>query len=514
MKCSILEYIQEHIKDGKLERNFSLEEYHSSWFSVPFADGAVDGIAFFHGPEEPDKKTVDFLTERVNMKTEYEVERTYDEIEEFFRIFDTSIIYSVDAVKDYICKHWEQIEQRNLFLLAEKLMRESETVNGVKYGIVLAGLFPERWDELEEAFKGLALTEEFAVYINTNILNSMDNGNDLCFEMAQKLQGWGKVFAVIALDNTNETIENWLVAQGADNVISPGYVSASIIEKIGVDKLFARVYGEEEVNGLSCIMDGLLFDAPLHDLNNMINRDELVKGFIEIRDKWPVTIRYYGTLLDLYYWCDTDEKEDDFIINTRGKLAEIFTDEKTGAFLQKTLPECDSFDFNKLTQLAMLDDSHDYTDLLYERFMEDACMYCGAIPYLMNSRKRSLTADKLDEPRDFSAYLSDEFVDLVMLNLGYMLDQLEAFPFTGIQYVEAGLHSRFSLTRSAALECIASWLLQRPDVALIEYPDSIYEALSEMSEKEEIEDLRDKANEILNVDSWASEQGSGNVLPS
>ncbi len=502
MNEPILQYVKDHVKEGKLDPGFSLDEYRGS-YSMSFIDGAVDGIAFFHGHEEADRKVVDFLTACTDLKDEDDVERAFDEIEEYFNTYEGSIIYTVDAVSRYIMDHEKQLDGNMLYALSEKLIREGETINGVKYGITLAHIFQkDSWESLKDAVEVLALCEEFALYISTFVIDDMANRNEIRRKLAEKLSGWGKVFMVTFMENTDKETESWMIANGADNVISPGYVSTLILSKIDIDELYSRTLSDEEITGLSLIINGLLFDAPLHDINSLISRDELVRGFLDLRSRAAHNVEYYCTLTDMYFWFDLQEQEDDFIIDVRQRLTDMFADKETEAFLKETLPDCDSYYFNKLCDVAMLNETGDFTDIMFERFNEDPCLFAGALTYLMNSRRRDQVVKRLDQPQDFSAYLYDEFVSPSMLNLSALLEALQMFPFTGMQYVTAGLRSRFFLIRHSALETIESWLSQRTDVDLIEYPDDIYDALKEISEKDESNDLKQLASQLLHPEEW------------
>ncbi|MBR0386114.1 MAG: hypothetical protein IJI05_06190, partial [Erysipelotrichaceae bacterium] len=96
MKQSVLEYVREHVHDGRQDRDFSLDEFRTTPMEIPFTDGAMDGICFFHSQQKADPEVCDFLQERMDITDREQMLKYFGEIEEFFSfLFQVEFLYKL-----------------------------------------------------------------------------------------------------------------------------------------------------------------------------------------------------------------------------------------------------------------------------------------------------------------------------------------------------------------------------------------------------------------------------------
>lgn len=512
MKKPILEYIRDHYRDGMLDEGFSMEEYQTGEASFSFIDGAMDGICFFHSDSSSDGELFRFIRDHLDLQEGDDVDEAFEELELHFENYQGSLIGTEEEIRRYLIEHASSLNQDLIFRLGCRLVREGTAINSVKYGLILLGMFrSDLYGDMLDDLMMLALSDEFTLFVSVCILESLPDRNERRFELAKKVLGWGRIFLILGLDNDSDEIEEWLLTEGGDNMVSLGYASPMIMEKLDLHQIFHRQLSDREVSGLCSIIRGLLFDAPLSDLNDMENRDQIVEGILAMRPWAKNNADYYSLLLEMQYWCEVTatEEESEFLSQTCRKVREQLEDEHTSDFLRWHLPNCDFYDFNRLCEVALINPDQRMDDIINERFEKDPIMCNGAIGYLMERGYEKWVRSILDK-----AQLSENDSPFELPGLNLLLQQLGRFPFLGTRFVVEGLKSRFMMTRFIAVQVIRSWLEIDHEVRIIEYPDELYEALVEMRDHEEVDTLKEQASAILESDRLEDPQGSRQQLPS
>ena len=70
-------------------------------------------------------------------------------------------------------------------------------------------------------------------------LKYWDNSNELIFELAKKLHGWGRIHAVKMLKpEDNDEMKEWLWLEGWKNNVMPEYSAYECYTKSGAKEIF------------------------------------------------------------------------------------------------------------------------------------------------------------------------------------------------------------------------------------------------------------------------------------
>ena len=255
----MLDYIRENLNDGYLPEGFSLPEPRSDDDGQLFVDGAFDGILLFHS--DPEINELGELEDIIKQAAEGENEDILADTEEYFKKTGYSVLTLADNVQNFILKNQQELDPNNIFRYAIWLTVDSPDKECVKLGLTILELFGDFSDKLIDAILDLSACNEFTLYCMWAV-KSLDNANDLVFEMAKRADGWGKIEAVNDLEPTTDEIKEWLLYEGTRNSIYPGYSAITVFKKAGVMELLENGLTKEIFPAVCYIIIFLLLDGP------------------------------------------------------------------------------------------------------------------------------------------------------------------------------------------------------------------------------------------------------------
>ena len=174
---------------------------------------------------------------------------------------DLSVLSLADNVQNFILSNKEELDPGNLFDYAIRLTVASSSKECVKLGLTILELFGDFSDKLIEAILDLAACNEFTLYC-TWAVSSLENANELIFEMAKRADGWGRIIAVNKLEPETDEIKEWLLYEGARNSIFPGYSSITVFAKAGVFDLLEQGLNDDNFSAVGFIIAFLIIEGP------------------------------------------------------------------------------------------------------------------------------------------------------------------------------------------------------------------------------------------------------------
>ena len=222
----ILDYIQENLVDGELPRDFNLPiEWTKN--SLPYADGAKDGIAVYHTyPSGMAEESLPFLDEMLRAISTEDYSIALNSLSKFAE--KNSPIYVFHDFQEYIVNQ-DRLEPEKLFDFTLGCLLNTD-IDIIKYGLLITALFPNPMAVAKNVIMTLGLCNEFTIYAIFNILH-WSNANDIIFMLAQKVHGWGRIHAVSYLQPENDEIKKWLLEEGIHNDILPEYTEEEVRRK-------------------------------------------------------------------------------------------------------------------------------------------------------------------------------------------------------------------------------------------------------------------------------------------
>ena len=246
-----------------------------------FADGAIDGtIRYYMG--HAGNTDIEMLTQALKLAS---ADKFEDAANALITYFAQGIVMLpvMDKVQEWIYHHPQELSPENLGRFAMTLLLQSPDAESVKFALtVLEVLEQEPSEDLQELLLTLASCEELTLFC-LFALGGYDNANDIYFQLAQKLKGWGRIHAISMLKATNEEIRSWLLDEGWQNSIMPEYSAITIIKRTKLADLLQQVEAGQDtqlVNQAGNLIGYALQEEPIAGLSGYKRAGELLQGYL------------------------------------------------------------------------------------------------------------------------------------------------------------------------------------------------------------------------------------------
>lgn len=278
-KLPILQYIMENIQeDGTLDEDFSIRRWADS--EERFADGFFEGMLL-----TSDAAGIADMPGELCRALQAASDNQFDEAEENIHLFfmeqDALPIEYIDTMQNWILANEETLDYQYLIKFAIYTANSSQSIPAVKIALSIMELFElGHIPPIRDMIQSLALCNEFTIYCIFAI-HMWPDRNDVVYKMAQKVNGWGRVFAVNHVQAERDEIKSWLLTQSYNNCIFGGYSAAHIAKQVDMLSLlqnpelpWSTYYHTRNIMMLLLNDDG---DA---EISSIENKEELVKAFL------------------------------------------------------------------------------------------------------------------------------------------------------------------------------------------------------------------------------------------
>lgn len=366
--------------------------------------------------------------------------------------------------------------QPYLIGFSKDLALRTDKRNGVKFGIALLGLCQDKTviDEL----KVLGLHDEFTIYVTVALSNLSDHIQRDLWDLAKKVDGWGKIQLVdrLATMDLIDEQRDWLIREGYKNSIMYEYLAytcalnGQLHEKLGanrVDREFFRSSGD--------IIEALIAGGPAEDISNYTYAASVVKNFIRHAKEHTSDIPDFLTLNHIKDFLD--EIQNDFEDHkSNGWTDEIISDSiiEIGAVL-------DERDWRDLTRDALSSSDNvtywngkqaaeilgiDLWKIVWQKLSKnplDFSAWYDVTHYaktenadaIIEFALRNLPFEELGTGPTDSLGLGEEFMKYQALDT--ITTFLEDYPGCGEQIVLTSLNSPVTRNRNMAIRVLEKW---------------------------------------------------------
>lgn len=440
--------------EGRLPCDFELPHEEAAPSEIKFMVGAKDGIGVFHmSPKNPEKvveKILGFIKS--------------GRMEKIAPIIGTyGCLQLIAPVLSAIRENATEVDSARVGAYAESLAFESGDEELVKWGIALLGLFD--WSdspEMQDKIITLGLYEEFTLYAVAAAAD-WNNGNDVIFKIAKKVDGWGKIHAVERLEPETDEIREWILRDGCSNAVMDAYLGLECANKGNLIGALRRdVLDAGLFESIGIIIDALLDEGPVEGISAYEHAEEALLRYLQFAETYAVSLKHLWRVLNVRLFLDSAE------LSNKEELlrlcAEISGRPDWREQIVSTLSDPDNKDFfyadNAASRLNI-----DVTDLIYQAVKKDPIKNGGYMSQAFHNADyaRKLTAlyEKvlpLDQmAAGMGEYLFSPSLDQECNCLDSILQELRAYPLMGEKLVRAGLQSPVTRNRNFACSVLEEW---------------------------------------------------------
>lgn len=507
---SILKFLSSYLDEkGNLSKKaHDLPDEKKDNDKIRFAPGLMDAML---GADDSDdsKKRIGELTKHLKR-----VASKGDKIseQEFYRLIteNEGVIGIIDDFLQEVVNNSLPIEPY-LFNFAKDLATKTDKKNALKFGIAILGLCQNK--SVLNDIKILGLHDEFTVYSSIAIANLSDNAENDLWELAKKVDGWGKIQLVDRLSrpDLSEPIKNWLIYDGYKNSIMYEYlaytcaINGELHKKLETDEITHELF-----KSASDIIEALIaIGGPAEDITTYPFASQVIQDFIRHAKNQGTDISGFNAL----------HKIKDFLTELQNDIGE----QKENGWNQDIISNC-------IIEIVEILNSRDWKVAVYEGLKSnDNVMYWNAkqaAEKLGINLWETVWAKLQEKPLDSSSwydvthYSKIEHSDLIIsfalnhlpfeelgtgakdsngfgenynkhASLEYATTFLENHPKMGEKIIQTALRSPVTRNRNMAIKVLVKWKKEN-------WLPEIEREIRHLSEVEPNKDTKENIERLLN----------------
>jgi hypothetical protein len=177
----------------------------------------------------------------------------------------------------------------------------------VKIGLALHHKAPEdRLKGFRQIITDLAYCNEFTWFC-LPIIQKWDDGNDLIFEIAKHIYGWGRVHACVFLEPETWEIRQWFLREGVDNGVMPPYTALEAWNKSDAASLLDCRLTQKDFTFISRIMAALLDEGPCRGISLVEDPEIAIRKFLNQAQSFNLSPDDYKVIKAIKERWDRDE---------------------------------------------------------------------------------------------------------------------------------------------------------------------------------------------------------------
>jgi hypothetical protein len=294
---SILNFLSSNLDDkgNVTKKAHDLPDEKKDDDKVKFAPGLTDAMFGASDSDDSKRRIAELSKHLKNVAikgdniSEQEFYRVVTENEGVIGIIDEFLQAVVDGALPV---------QPYLFNYAKDLATRTNKRNAVKFGIALLGLCQNK--SVLNDIHILGLHDEFTVYSTIAIANLSDNAVNDLWELAQKVDGWGKIQLVdrLASRDLKEPIRDWLIIDGYKNSIMYEYLAYTCATNGELHKKLESEQIEHKLfKSASDIIEALIAEhSPAEDITTYPFASQVIQDLIRHAKKHATDISDFNAL--------------------------------------------------------------------------------------------------------------------------------------------------------------------------------------------------------------------------
>ncbi|WP_240420470.1 limonene hydroxylase [Paenibacillus periandrae] len=425
----------------------------------------------------------------------------------YAKLVKTDMGGMIDSILDEVRKQ-PGIHPGSLFLEAKWLAENAAHRNVVKFGIAMLGLFQN--EQVKELLLTLGRHEEFTLYAAVAIHNGMEDSNQVLFELAQRVHGWGKIHIVERLEPASQEIKDWLLRQGCHNSVMNEYLACicarngGLQEALSADRVDSALF-----DAATDIIEALLNGGPAEDIDDYEHAPQVLSDYVRLTQEIGATAKHLSAIFSIYDFLA--QVEDKWAVRMSAGWSEqlrtdisdacqsIIADTKWAGIVMEAVGSGDSSD--RYYGVACAEKlGMDIWDTLFDQLAENPLQDFHFIQLMKSNdpnriRKfvqfatEHLPLQQIASGPGNEMGFGKEYA--AHRNLGAIFQSLDRFEGIGTELIFTGLNSPVISNRNMAIKALEGWNFASWGERLVEAVTHLSEVEPEDSVKERLHKLRE-----------------------
>lgn len=507
---SIYEHIKKNIDlSGKLSepgQKLPDDDRLNNNGEIRWAEGALDGVASHHFAPKDVKKTARKVASLVDQIARRNSEAAQSELYDFFK--ENIIIEYLDEALEAIAG-MEPPVYPHLYGYARRLVLKSADREPLKFGISLLGLTGNE-DDLE-LIKKVGKHDDFTLYAAVAVTNILEEADDVLWELAKSVNGWGRINAVERLAETkNPEIKSWLLIEGYKNTVTYEYLAYTCAVAGDLHKALAKpVVSLDLISAAGDIINALIYGGPAEDIDFYEHAAQVIHDYLKHLQPNAAELTQLVAVSTILEFLSGDEEEwedrtesgwDNYDRHElAAKAKQIIENPVWKKIVYENIDTDDEelfWTINQAAQILQLD----IWDILIIR-LEKAPHSSNSWHHVMNEvnseridliidiAMKSLPLEEIATGPGEALGLGNEYELHTCLDM--ILTGLERYPGYGWRLIETGLKSPVVRNRNMALRALCDW-----DRAA-DWPEEAESILRQLTVIEPNEDVKERLSRLL-----------------
>jgi hypothetical protein len=476
-----------------------------------WVSGGMDGAFGHHGGTNNNEKISKQVAELVNSISRKN--ELSDKIDLYNLLLDDSLMDFIDLALEKIVELKPPIDPF-LHNYAKWLVTKSPDRGPVKFGIAILGLISEESDL--EFITLMGKHEEFTLFSAVAVTNILEKPDNILWEMAKSVDGWGRIHLVERLANTDRSeIKNWLVTEGYKNSVMYEYLAYTCAVSGDLHLILSKpIINIDMLNSAGEIIDALIAGGPAESIDDYEHAASVISDYLRHIEHNAMTLDQFIIAYDIKEFLSGSEEEwskrekgawEKHDRHALEKKAEKIVNKPEWRQLVldnlNTADEAVFWKVNRSADILKIDIWETHWKRLTDSPLDSGRWYnimshvnASRIDDVLNFAKQALPLDKIASGPGKELGIGKEFNAHSCLD--FILQVLGQYPGKGVNLIKVGLRSPVVRNRNMSIKALSKWGQEN-------WPDGIVPFLEEMKLVEPEDDVKKSIETLLKGESLA-----------
>jgi hypothetical protein len=388
-------------------------------------------------------------------------------------ITDNFIVAFIDPILEIIIK--SNIPPKpHLHAYSHWLVKEASDRGPVKLGISLLGIIHHPPNL--PIIKLIGKHNEFTLFSAVAITNQLEDPTKDLWDLAQSVDGWGKIHLVERLTkygNLSEDIKEWLIREGYKNYIMNEYL-AKICAEAGnlVEVIQKPELDEELLISISEIIEALISGGPADDIRDYSDGPQVLDEYAQLMQKYAKSLQHLISLNMIFTFVSNDKEDwkklekfgwtEQLREKIKKNISPLLQQHRWREIIEAKKSTPDDIEFflvDRAASILGIDLWYEYWKRLQQNPLSSSYWLKAVqsanrerMEKLVEFGEKTLPLEEIASgPLGKGPPLTENKI------IGCILQDLGKFPNLGFPLIEAGIHSPNTRNRNLAVKALMIW---------------------------------------------------------